>query len=135
MSIALHEEIIASDVHLPYYLYLRKDGILYIKISSEKEETVELAKEMVQKLGKLVQYKKVPILAKHDEFAIPGKENREFWSKKDACPYSKAEAFIIQSTAMKLISNFYLLINKPERPTKMFTSEKDAIEWLKKFMD
>lgn len=128
------EEIIATGVVVPYYLYLRADGIMFVRITSELEETVELTKEMVKKMGEMVNYKPVPVLARHEDFAIPGKANRDYWAAKESCPYSKADAFIIGSFAMKLISNFYLRFNKPERPTRMFTDEKEAIEWLKTFL-
>jgi hypothetical protein len=127
-------EIISKGIVVPYYLYLRSDGIMYVRISPEKEETVELVKEMVKKMGEMVNYKQVPVLAKHEEFALPEKDNREYWATKEACPYSKADAFMINSIAMKLISNFYLKFNKPERPTRMFTDEKEAIAWLKTFL-
>ena len=128
-----NEEIIATDVIVPYYLYLRADGIMYVRITSEKEETVELVKEMVKKMGEMVNHKQVPLLARHEDFAIPGKPNRDYWATKESCPYSKADAFMIKTTAMQLIANFYLKFNKPERPTKMFADEKEAIEWLKTF--
>src|SRR5262249_2145401 len=116
-------EIIAEAVVVPYYLYLREDGIMYVRISSEIEESVELVKKMVEKMGEMVNYKQVPMLARHEEFALPGKVNRDYWATKEACPYSKADAFMINSTAMRLIANFYLRINKPERPTRMFADE------------
>jgi hypothetical protein len=128
------ENYISTGVVAPYYLYLRSDGIMYIKISSEKEETVELVKQMVEKMGEMVNYKPVPLLARHEEFALPGKANRDYWSTKEACPYSKADAFIIASHAMQFIANFYYKVNKPKRPTRMFTNEKDALLWLKTFL-
>jgi glutaredoxin len=127
-------EIVAKEVVVPYYLYLRADGIMYVRISPEKEESVELAQKMVKRMGEIVNYKQVPILFKHQEFALPGKANRDYWATKEACPYSKAEAFIINSIAMRIIANFYLKINKPQRPTKMFTHEEEAIKWLKTFL-
>jgi hypothetical protein len=127
-------EIVATEVVVPYYLYLRADGIIYVSISPEKEETVELAKKMVIKMGEMLNHKQAPILFKHQDFALPGKANRDYWATKEACPYSKAEAFIINSIALQLIANFYLKINKPERPTKMFTHEEEAIKWLKTFL-
>jgi hypothetical protein len=127
-------EIIAKQVVVPYYLYLRADGIVYVRISSEKDETLELVKEMVKKMGEMVNYSQVPILARHEDFALPGKANRDYWAKKESCPYSKAEAFMIGSTGLKLIANFYLKINKPERPTRMFTDEEEAVTWLKTFL-
>lgn len=128
------DKIIATDVVIPYYLNLRADGIMYIRISSEKEESVELVKEMVQKMGEMVEYKQVPLLARHEDFALPGKANRDYWAKKESCPYSKADAFMVGSTGFRLIANFYLRVNKPERPTKMFVDEKEAIKWLKTYL-
>jgi hypothetical protein len=89
---------------------------------------------MVKKFGEMVDHKPVPMLARHEDFALPGKANRDYWAKKESCPYSKADAFIINSVAMRFIANFYLNMNKPERPTRMFTEEKDAIAWLKTFL-
>jgi hypothetical protein len=128
------QQIIAKDVVVPYYLYLRADGIMYVSISPEKEESVELVKEMVNKMGEMVDYKQVPMLARHEEFALPGRANREYWATREACPYSKADAFIIKSIAMQFIAKFYLKINKPERPTRMFTCETEAIKWLSTFL-
>lgn len=130
----LHSKIIVQDAIAPYYLFYRGDGIMYIHVSSEIEESVPIAMKMVEKLCEMTNHKKVPLLFNYDEFALPGKANREFWSKKEACPYSLADAFIVNSNALRLIANFYLKINKPERPTKMFTDEESAIKWLKTFL-
>jgi hypothetical protein len=45
-----------------------------------------------------------------------------------------ASAFVITSTANKLIGNFYINVNKPSTPTKIFSSEEKAIEWLDTFL-
>ena len=55
-------------------------------------------------------------------------------SKNKNNPYSKADAFIINSLAQKILANFYVKINKPERPTKFFDKEDEALEWLKQYI-
>jgi hypothetical protein len=47
---------------------------------------------------------------------------------------SIASAMIITSTANKLIGNFYINVNKPSIPTRIFSSEEKAIEWLSGFL-
>ena len=47
--------------------------------------------------------------------------------KEDGCI---ATALLITSTANKLIGNFYININRPNIPTKIFSTEDKAIEWL-----
>jgi len=46
----------------------------------------------------------------------------------------KAEAFIVDSLANKLLISFYIRVNKPSTPAKVFTNEPDAVEWLKQFL-
>lgn len=110
------------------------DGILYVQVSNKPEQTIEIAQKFISIVGEIVNYKKVPMLVKHDEFALPDKNIREFWAKKDSCPYTSAEAYIAITPAHKLISNFYMKIEKPGRPTKMFNNTTEAIKWLKNFL-
>ena len=42
-----------------------------------------------------------------------------------------AEAFICSSFTNKLLGNFYIKLNKPTVPTKIFTKEINAIKWLR----
>jgi|SRR3954463_3256459 len=61
------------------------------------------------------------------------KEARAYSANKpsDLCI---AKAFIINSTANRLIGNFYINFNKPKAPTKLFSNEEKAVEWLKSFL-
>src|ERR1700741_1725208 len=126
-------KVISTKKVTPYIISLCDDGILYVRVTNEFDETVERSKELVKAIGEIVNYKKVPMLSKFDEFVLPPRENRNFWAKKDSCPYTSAEAFITQSIAMKIIANFYMRIEKPQRETKMFTKVDEARKWLKTF--
>lgn len=42
-----------------------------------------------------------------------------------------AMAIVVDESSPRLISNFYIKVNKPVKPTKMFTSREEAIAWLK----
>lgn len=55
-------------------------------------------------------------------------------SKNANNPYTKADAFVITSMATRILGNFYLKINKPERPTKLFNDKTDALQWLNQFI-
>ena len=127
-------KVISTQTVTPYIVTICDDGILYVQVTNEVNESVERSKELVETIGKMVNYKKVPMLSKFDEFALPPKENRDFWAKKESCPYTSAEAFITNSTAMMIVANFYLRVNKPQRKTKMFTNVADARKWLKTFL-
>lgn len=107
--------------------------ILRIKILDDSD--IELA-------DALQNYEATRILTKKDKYLVlvdgrvtlsVSREARAYaaQSKNDECI---ANAFVITSTANKLIGNFYINVNKPSVPTKIFSSEEKAIEWLETFL-
>ena len=62
---------------------------------------------------------------------IFSKEARQYVaSSKDSNLVVKAEALIINSLGLRLMGNFYLKINKPPRPAKLFNDRLQGIDWL-----
>ncbi|HYG37631.1 MAG TPA: hypothetical protein VD908_03385 [Cytophagales bacterium] len=45
----------------------------------------------------------------------------------------KAAALYVKSHALKILANFYLLINKPNVPQYCFTSKEAAFKWLEQY--
>lgn len=117
-----------------YTLEFKSNGILYAYVSGSEAETLDSLKEIVEIANDLIGHKKVPMFFKHDDFALPSSEIRKYWAKKDSNPYAIAETYIVQSIAFKILADFYMRFNKPERPTKLFTSEKEAEKWLLQFV-
>lgn len=44
-----------------------------------------------------------------------------------------ASAILVSSPMVKMAANFYIKVNKPKNPTRMFTDRNEAVEWLKQF--
>lgn len=108
--------------------------ILRIKIRPGAE--IELA-DAIQN------YKATKMLTNNDNYLVlvdgrvnlsVSREARSFASQIKTDEGRIAEAFIITSTANKLIGNFYINVNKPLVPTKIFSSEEKALEWLESFL-
>jgi hypothetical protein len=62
------------------------------------------------------------------------REARNFAAQSKENSASIASAMIITSTANKLIGNFYINVNRPDIPTRIFSSEEKAVEWLEGFL-
>ena len=45
-----------------------------------------------------------------------------------------AFAIVVRSISERLFANYYLKFKRPVRPTKVFTTPKGAVEWLKQFI-
>jgi hypothetical protein len=59
------------------------------------------------------------------------KEARDFFSGGEGIKYMKKLALLTNSPISKMVGNFYLKINQPSIPTRLFTSKEDALKWLK----
>lgn len=57
-------------------------------------------------------------------------EVRDFYAKSEYNKYRLADAFIVNSLAMRLLINFYIKINKPSIPSKMFNTPEAAVAWI-----
>ena len=79
--------------------------------------------------------KKYFLLSEFEEFADSDPEVREWKVSEESDVYKHAEAIVISSFAQKLVANFYLSINRPQRPTRVFTNLKDAEKWLRGYME
>ena len=54
----------------------------------------------------------------------------EKFSEKTRQSIKVKEAFVITTLPHRILGNLYLRVNKPSHPTKFFTTENDAINWL-----
>lgn len=57
-------------------------------------------------------------------------ESRTFSASEEGLKYTIADAMVVTNLAQKLLVSFYLKINKPPKPSKAFSTENEAIDWL-----
>ena len=116
-------------------LTLLASGIVRIQCAEDVVYDVQKIKENLATIQKISGGKKVPVFSLAGKYTLATKEAREFVAKAEVSrKILTAEAFVVQSTAQRIIANFYLRINKPKIPTAFFKSEVDAVEWLKDYL-
>jgi hypothetical protein len=54
----------------------------------------------------------------------------EYYASNKYNQYRYADAFIINTLAMRLLVNFYMTFNKPSVPTKTFNDPGQAKQWI-----
>lgn len=112
---------------------LRADGILHISIKAEEEFTVDDYKDLMDAALKIGHGHKFLNLISVGQDTIPDHETRKMSTSQEGSIYKIADAFVIHSLPQKLIGNFYMNFYKPFVPTRFFTKEEEAIDWLLKF--
>ncbi len=80
----------------------------------------------VEKKGK----KKYLNLFEFEDNSEVDNEVRDWAAIKSGNHYTIADAFVIKNFAQKILTNFYLRFNKPQKPSKVFNNTGDAINWL-----
>lgn len=64
-----------------------------------------------------------------DSFSDVDPETREWAADATGNKYTISDAIVIGSLSQKIITDFYLRINKPAKPTRIFYSLDKAITW------
>lgn len=106
-----------------------EDGILFCKYEAKLLLTLELAKKMLE--DRLLFQKGInyPVIIVLNGLKATDKEARKYAATEGIKGITMG-AIIVGNTIEKVILNFFLSIEKPLVPTKAFTREEDAIEWI-----
>ncbi len=96
----------------------------------ETEDIAEI-KEIDLELTKGEDY---VVVAISGDYTSISKDAREFLVSNPMEKKRKALAFVINSLSHRILGNFFIKVNKPSAPTKIFTTKEEAIIWAKKIL-
>lgn len=113
---------------------LRDDGIMQYNIKPHTEYTEDDVKAANEAAGKLGAGKAYPNIIFIDHFLNADADCRKFAASEESNIYTIADAFVLNSVALKLIGNFYIKVNRPVRPTQICNTEEEALNWLYSFL-
>jgi hypothetical protein len=114
-------------------LWIGADGIGRVVRNPGAEEDFEDVKAIVEAGRKLVKGRKIPNLSDIRGAKSVTREARQYF-RQETDKLVKASAILVDSSVSMALGNFYMAVNRPSYPTRLFTSEPDAIEWLKGFV-
>jgi hypothetical protein len=107
-----------------------ENSIIKIDMSSSSIIGLDECEKITKAIGELTDQKQALILLIAGNTTIYTSEARVFSASDAGSIYTIADAMIVKNLAQNIMVSFYLKINKPIRPTKAFSYENDAINWL-----
>ncbi len=113
---------------------LRSDGIMHLDLHPKTIFMLKDAWEIIKTIERIGHGKRFPNLLTARGFLNVHRDARVLSASEEGNLYTLADALVVNSTALKLLANFYISFNKPVKPTKIFNSEEKAVEWLKTFL-
>ena len=63
------------------------------------------------------------------------REARNYYAGERTASIQRATALLVASPLSATIANFFMGLNEPLSPTRMFTNEDEAIDWLRSHSD
>ena len=113
-------------------LWIDEHGLLQSNVFSV-HITRTHALAAIEAMKQLTKGEKAPILVDMRDALSTTNEARKCYGNEGYAVIS-ACAMLIDSPLSKILSNFYLGINKPRYPFRVFTNKQKAIEWLKQYL-
>ncbi|MCE3294433.1 MAG: hypothetical protein K0R65_147 [Crocinitomicaceae bacterium] len=114
-----------------YHTWKGEDGIVRTKVKPGSEVGVIEARENSAAVNGLsVNGEKFPLLIDARGIKSISREARNQFSVRGRETNTTSFAIIIDSPLSRVIGNFFMGINKPAVPTRLFENEEEAITWL-----
>ena len=117
-----------------YWTWMGLDGIARTKVKPQAEVTIKESIENSVAVNSLYKAKKFPLLIDARQIKSISKEARDNFSIKNRSTNINSFAVIIESPLSRIIGNFFMGLNKPSVPAKLFNNEQDAVNWLKQYL-
>ena len=114
-----------------YWTWMGEDGIARTQVKPNSEITLNHAVENSKAVNSLFFDKKFPILIDSRGIRSMTRDAREYFSTRGRDTNTCAFGIVIKSPLSRAVGNFFLGINKPAVPSRLFDNEDNAIEWLK----
>ncbi len=116
-------------------IWLGDDQIMRVRVAKGAEQKLEDAVENIFAMAELSSGKRLPAIIDISESKSIARDARNYYASEKAVEVELALALVIGSPLSRLMGNFFLGLNKPPYPTRLFTSEQEAIAWLKGFQN
>jgi hypothetical protein len=116
-----------------YASFWIEEGIVFFVYKPNSVVSLEAAQKIVADRVRFQKQEDFPIYCDIRGMKSADKEARNYLAKEGSS-YARAVAVVVDSPMSKIIGNIYLGLNKPITPSRLFTDQKDAVEYLKQFV-
>ena len=106
-----------------------------IRIHPGAEQTLADARENLAATAAMCAGKRWPLLSDISRGVPLDPEVRHFYSGKQLTDHFVAQSLVVEATPFgRVVGNVYLRVARPGIPTRLFSSEPDALAWLRTFV-
>jgi hypothetical protein len=113
-------------------IWLREDGIVQIGMDPGAKFTLVDTREGLEGIVKVSKGQRRPLLVDARNL-----KSADFAARHETATFEEitSVAILIDSALSRMIGNVLITFSKPTLPARIFTSEAEAVEWLKGFLE
>jgi hypothetical protein len=112
-----------------------QDDIIEICIKENSLVELEDVEDILAAENQLMGEQKRFVLFVTPGVGIISKEAREFSANATTSKNAIAKAIIVRNVGMRLISNFFITVNKPPVKHKIFETKLEALNWFEQLRE
>lgn len=116
-----------------FTMWLDELGILCFLSKKHPPQTLKVSKMLFAEIKKISQGHKRCMLMDLTNFQLPTKESRDYGAV-ELPMMTTAISFLSSSALGAWVANVFFTLKKQSYPTKIFTDEQEARNWLKKYL-
>ena len=114
-------------------IWMDEQGIFHLSYTEDARLTLEDTLKELQIISEISGHKGIPTLVDLNNVVHVPRECRTYYASKETEKIMKVVAMLVGTRMSRLIGNFFIGLNKPTMPIKLFTSEMEALKWLKQY--
>lgn len=111
-------------------MFIDDNGIIHQSHYPQSEVTIKDVKKEVATYPILSNNRKVFVLIDLSNVKSVEKRARDYLASDATAKFVLAAALVTPTMVSKVMGNFFLGLNKPQIPVKLFISKEDGVEWL-----
>ena len=118
--------------HPKFRIWLRPDGIVQLVWAPRTMVLLEDATAALEEMAKLTGERRSPLLVDMRETGPLDRPTRAELTRRS--DLQSAVALVAGTPLSRMMVNFFLRVNEPPFPTRLFDDEASAIAWLQGFV-
>jgi len=118
-----------------HHVWLDAEGILRARSLPGSEHTLVDAEETIAAMIEVAGRKQRPLLVDLRETKSIDRSARAHYARGGPPGVIPAVALLVGSPLTRVLANFFMGLSAPVLPTRVFTSEAEALDWLRTFLE
>jgi len=111
-----------------------EDGILYVRLKPGSQVTLDDAQASLRVTDELAGNRRIAVLVDARPARSITRDARIAFSDSESRRNTIAQAIVVASGVSRAMGSFFIGLNRPAFPVRLFTAEAEAVAWLKGFL-